>query len=180
MEAQMIEGDQISMPAEPRSIEAEVDAEIVRLWTAQKDHDAAARKTREELHAIRSSLAERLHAMKSLLAQAGRGGRWTSYLRENRIPRATADRYVLQHEKTLAPSEKKRPTEAFSAPTGEDLHRLFQKLVPQLLRVLTTQDAAFNFVIELYHSVPGLDGDVTDDGVIIFRSRENPAPMPLV
>lgn len=179
MDVRTIESDQITEVAGTCSDETQVDAEITRLWSAQRDQAATARKTRQELKALKRDLAERLHAMKTLLAETGRGGRWASYLREHRIPRATADRYVRQHELTSAPPEQKRLSEAIVAPTDEDVERLFQKLASQLLRVLTTQGAAFSFVIELLHNVPGVDGDVTDDGVIIFRPREKPAPMPL-
>jgi len=180
MDLRTLEVDQITEEDGTSSDETQVDAEIIRLWSAQRDQAATVRKTREELKALRCNLAERLHAMKTLLVQTGRGGRWASYLREHRIPRATADRYVQQHELTSAPPEQKRLSEAFIAPTGEDVERLFQKLASQLLRVLTTQGAAFSFVIELLHNVPGVDGDVTDDGVIIFRPGGNPVPMPLV
>ena len=171
MDVQILESGQIPEAAGNQSSEAEVDAEIVRLWSAQKDHAAAARKTREELHAIRASLARHLHAMKTLLVQTGRGGRWTSYLHEHRIPRATADLYVRRHELTLVPPEK-RLSEAISVPTEEDVSRFFHKLLPQMRRVLTTQSAAFSFVIELLHSVLDVDGDVLDEGVIIFRPKE--------
>ncbi len=76
--------------------ESEVGTEIARLWTAQRYHAAAARRTREELKALRRSLSERLHEMKTLLVQVGRGGRWATFLRKRHIPRASADRYVMK------------------------------------------------------------------------------------
>ena len=179
MDVGTLEGDQITEVAVTCSDETQVDAEITRLWSAHQDQAATARQTREELKGLRRSLAERLHAMKTLLVQTGRGGRWASYLREHRIPRATADRYVNQHELTSAPPQQKRLTGAISAPTDEDVERLFHQLEPQLLRVLTTQNAAFSFVIELFHSMPGVDGDVTDDGVIIFRPKEGSGTVPI-
>jgi hypothetical protein len=173
MDAQIVEGDQIAEVAGTWSAEAQVDAEITRLWSAQQDQAATARRTREELKAVKLTLAERLHQMKMLLVQTGRGGRWASYLREHGIPRATADRYVQKHELALMPPEPKRLSEAISKPTDDDVQRLFQKLLPQMRRVLVTQNAAFTFVVEMIHGLPGLDGDVLDEGAIVFRPRED-------
>ena len=172
MEAAMQKVDSVVEAGE--TSESEVSAEIVRLWTAQRDHAAAARQTREDLKALRRTLAERLHEMKALLVQVGRGGRWATFLRENHIPRASADRYVKLHELTLAPPEEKRLTEAISEPTDEDVLRLFRKLLPQMRRVLITQDAAFTFAVELFHGLPRLDFDVIDEGAIIFRPKKAP------
>ena len=160
--------------------EAEVNQQIAHLWSVQKEQAAAARRTKEELKILRRNLAERLHEMKSLLVQSGRGGRWASYLRGHKLPRATADRYVQQHEATLAPAEKKRLSEAFSAPTEEDVHRLFKKLLPNMRRVLTTQEAAFMFVAEMICGLPGILGDVTDAGAQVFRPEEEAISMPKV
>ncbi|MGB6688526.1 MAG: hypothetical protein WBE76_11845 [Terracidiphilus sp.] len=155
-----------------RERESEINQEIGRLWSAQKDRDATARRTREELKALRRSLAEHLHEMKGLLVQTGRGGRWASYLREHRIPRATADRYVNLHESTLASSGEKRLTEAIPTSTEERVHLLFGKLLPRLRSVLTTQEAAFLFVCELICGLPDIQGDVTDSGAEVFRPAE--------
>lgn len=152
--------------------ESNVDAEIARLWSAHKDRAVTARDAREELKVLRRNLAQRLHEMKSLLVQTGRSGKWASYLRERKIPRATADRYVKEHELTLTPLGENLLTEAISAPTEEDVLRLFRKLLPQMRRVLVTQEAAFTFATELFHGLPAIDFDVIDEGAIIFRPKE--------
>jgi hypothetical protein len=69
MEVTNLDGDQISEAEGPGTDEAQVDAEIVQLWSAQQDRAAAASKTRDELKALRRDLADRLHAMKTLLVQ---------------------------------------------------------------------------------------------------------------
>lgn len=166
--------------AEMDQREAEINAQIAALWSAQKDQAANARRTRDELKAVRAQLGERLHHMKASLVQSGRVGRWASYLRENRIPRATADRYVNRHEATLAPSSEKRLTEAISVPTEQDVYQLVRKLLPQMLRVLTTQEAAFTFVVEMVCGLPGIHGDVTDAGAMVFRPEENLVSVPTV
>ncbi|MGB6686269.1 MAG: hypothetical protein WBE76_00335 [Terracidiphilus sp.] len=139
-----------------RELEAVVDQEIAQLWSAQRDYAATAGRTRDELKSIRATLAERLHAMKSLLVQTGRGGQWASYLREHRIPRATADRFVLVDVSILAPTKEKRLTEAISASTEEMVHLLFERVLPRLRSILKTQEAVFLFVCELICGLPGI------------------------
>jgi hypothetical protein len=96
------------------------------------------------------------------------------YLRDHGIPRARADRFVKQHEPTLTPSVDKCLTEAIWVPTDENVGRLFRKVLPEMRRVLVTQDAAFFFVVQLIHNLPGIDGEVLDDGAIVFRPKEDP------
>lgn len=143
--------------------------EIAALWSAQRDHAAAVRRTRQELKALRRDLGQRLHAMKSLLAQTGRAGRWASYPREHQIPRATADRLVQRHEDSLTPVHEKRLTGAISLSPEQQAEAYFQELRPRLLKMLTTQEAAFNFVCEMVCGLPGVSGDVTDEAALIFR-----------
>ena len=64
---------QCSAPAEERESEVSLSKEIVALWSTHQDGKASAKRTREDLKAIRSDLGERLHAMKALLARTGRG-----------------------------------------------------------------------------------------------------------
>jgi hypothetical protein len=146
--------------------------EIAALWSAQRDHAATARRTREELKFLRRNLGERLHQMKALLVQTGRGGRWSGYLREQQIPRASADRLVQRHEQMLVPVGENRLNEAIPTSIEEEIEALFQKLRPTLLKVLTTQEAAFKFICEMVSGLPGVDGDVTDDAVLVFRPAE--------
>jgi len=161
----------------PLAAEAGLIKEVVSLWSAQKNHAIAARRTRDELRELRSNLAERLYRLKAVLAHTGRSGQWTSYLRNCGIPRATADRYVARHEATLRPVEEKRLTEAISTPSENDVHKLFQRLLPQMRRVLTTQEAAFIFASDMLFNLPGIDGDFPEKGVEIYRGEE-PSLLP--
>jgi len=111
--------------------------------------------------------------MKSLLVQTGRGGSWASCLREHRIPRATADRYVHQHEATMAPIEENRLNEAIPLSTEDVVRTFFDKMLPRLQRALPNQEAVFLFVCELVIGLPGVKGDVTDEGAVIFRPAED-------
>jgi hypothetical protein len=71
------------------------------------------------------------------------------FLREVDFPRATADRYVLKHERFLSPKTANRLTEATSTPTHEQIVGLVKKLKPKIVGVLTTTEALAQFVAEL-------------------------------
>jgi hypothetical protein len=68
--------------------------------------------------------------MKTLLVQTGWGGRRAVYLREQGIPRATADRLVRRHEELLMAAEQKRTSDAISAPTEDKVHAFFERKRP--------------------------------------------------
>jgi hypothetical protein len=163
---------QCSAPAEERESEVSLSKEIVALWSTHQDGKASAKRTREDLKAIRSDLGERLHAMKALLARTGRGGQWASYLRQHRIPRTTADRCVRDHEENLNPGSKKGTSGAISEPTEADVTKFFERLLPRLRSALATQQAVFDFVCHLLFDLPGVHGDVTDSAVEIYRPEQ--------
>jgi hypothetical protein len=138
-------------------METRLRAEIDSLWSAQKNSKAAVRRNREELKTLRRDLGEKLQTMKSLLVRTGRSGRWAAYLRSHKLPRATADRYVREHEATLLP-QSNRLTEAVSEPSEDDISQFVQKLLPRLRRVLTTNEAVYHFFDELILHLPPVDG----------------------
>jgi hypothetical protein len=58
--------------------------------------------------------------MKELLAKPGRDGQWSGFLRERNIPRATGDRLVARHQRSLNP-DANRLSEPVSEPTEEEV-----------------------------------------------------------
>ena len=135
-------------PPTDDEIESKIDGEIATLWTAHQTGKATSKRTKLELEAIRRDLGERLWSMKSLLACTGRLGGWSSYLRTHNLPRATADRYVNQHQESMMPVAN-RLSEAISEPTTEDVHRLVQKLLPKLRRTLKTHELLSEFLYQV-------------------------------
>src|ERR1700676_4198889 len=85
--------------------QTEIGEAITNLWSAHVNAKNAARATNEELRALRARLGEQLSEMKRLLAKPGCDGQWSGFLREHDIPRATADRLVARHERSLHPDE---------------------------------------------------------------------------
>src|ERR1700682_6463421 len=82
------------LPSATLESQNELGEEITNLWVAHANAKMAARATNVELRAIRAKLGEQLCRMKEVLAQPGRGGQWSGFLRNSKIPRATADRLV--------------------------------------------------------------------------------------
>jgi hypothetical protein len=123
--------------------------EIKELWSSQKRKSASLRRSRVELETLRNGLAERLHTYKDLLVRTGRNGKWSEFLRQENIPRATADRYVEKWKLSKSPKTEKRLTEAFPAPSKEEIARMVKKLTPKLERVLTTPDSVALFMADL-------------------------------
>src|SRR5579872_2080932 len=90
-------------PTQPddSTIETQLANQISSLWKETTRLSADRRASARELRQIRSALAERLYEMKSLLSRPGRNGEWRGWLREQAIPRSTADRLVSRHAETL-------------------------------------------------------------------------------
>jgi hypothetical protein len=118
---------------------------ICDLWGTERVRISMMKYHRQDLSVVRNVLAKQLHRYKSLLVRTGCDGKWAAFLRENEIPRATADRYVKKWEDSLATLPGKRLTEAFPAPTSEEITRMVDKLKPKLAR-LTTPDSVDQFL----------------------------------
>jgi hypothetical protein len=119
--------------------------EIASLWFSHVNAKSAARATNEELGLIRAKLGEQLCEMKQILAKPGRDGQWSGFLRERNIPRATADRLVGRHLRSLNPDEN-CVTEDVSEPTDEDVQKLFIAAWPKLRRTLRSRESLQLFV----------------------------------
>jgi hypothetical protein len=140
----------------------ERDDEIANLWSAHQNAKSTARTTREELRAIRVKLGERLHDMKKMLASPGRDGQWSGFLREHNIPRASADRLVIRHERRLNPNIN-RLIEANPEPTDEDVRKLFAAVWPKLRRTLRSPQSLAMFIDLLtshYEGVEATDREI--------------------
>jgi hypothetical protein len=124
-------------------------SEIIDLWTAHNKQNAMLKKSSKELKKTRNSLGRYLFELKNLLAKTGRNGRWTSFLQEAGIPRATADRYVESHKHSLDPKTSNRLTEAITVPTETEIKAMAVRLAPRLLRVLTTSESTRKFLQEM-------------------------------
>lgn len=81
--------------AETGNTEEDVLALQIRgIWSIHVFRTDTIRRNRGELEVIRGYLRKRPYKYKQLLVGKGRGGQWLPFLRENGIPRSTADRYA--------------------------------------------------------------------------------------
>jgi hypothetical protein len=137
-----VAADFLPEPTEPQN---ERGDEIASLWSAHLNAKSAARATKEELRVIRAKLGERLHELKQVLAKPGRGGQWSSFLKERSIPRATADRLVERHHRSLNP-DTNCVTEDVSVPTNEEVQTVFTAVWPKLRRSLRSRHSLLLFI----------------------------------
>jgi hypothetical protein len=152
--------------------EGALTAEIVQLWQVHGDCQKSIKHETEQFRALRSELGKRLHQMKDLLAKPGRNGQWSGWLTERAIPRATADRLVKKYVRSL-PSHVNCLSESISAPTEDEIQKLFFKVLPKLRRVLRTPQSVYRFVDLLTLSCDGVGRRVTDDGILLMKPSEN-------
>jgi hypothetical protein len=132
---------------EPTDPQTEIGEAITNLWVAHANAKIAARATNDELRTIRAKLGEHLSEMKHILAKPGRSGQWSSFLHVRGIPRATADRLVARHLRSLDPNAN-CATEELSEPTDtdEDVRKLFIAVWPKLRRTLRSRQSLQLFV----------------------------------
>lgn len=149
------------------SQEAMLSGEIAQLWQIHNDFKTSLRQQSQNLHSLRAELGKKLAAMKALLATPGRAGKWSSWLKQNRISRATADRLVLRHERSLNP-DGNCLNEAISEPTEEEIKALFDKVAPRLRRALPTPASVYRF-LDLLSSSLALNREDTEEGFIVIK-----------
>jgi hypothetical protein len=116
------------------------------IWSTVQFKTRNIRKNREERAPFRVDLARELYGFKARLAGSGRSGKWSAFLRDIDIPRATADRYVQRWEHSLTQVSENRLDEPISPPTTEEVTRMVNRIKPKLLRLLTTADAVERFM----------------------------------
>ena len=153
--------------------ETKLTAEIVELWGKHKDGKTAARRTRAELKTLKRELSAKLHIMKTILVRTGRGGGWAAYLRLQHLPVTTADRYVAQHEASLAPPAEKDPTGEL---TVDEVRQLAKKLLRNVSRLLSTQELVYEFMHTLIWGIDVAEMSYTDAGFEIPKVGSDDAP----
>ncbi len=159
------------------AMEAQLTEEISTLWSSHVRLNADRKATSKELRQIRASLAERLHAMKSLLSRPGRGGQWRGWLRQQGIPRSTADRLCAHHAETLGIRNEIAPSGAINL--GENaVEQLVQSLLPRLKRNLPDTQSVFRFLAAVGQAF-GLKSETTEDCIMVSQpttAKSKPSP----
>jgi hypothetical protein len=156
--------------------EKQLNNEIRQLWRAHSEAQGSLRMSREEVKKIRADLSKRLHELKSVLSRPGRGGAWFSFLKEQSIPRSTADRLVNAHGKAISGVVGNCPTGASEKhePMEVVVHRYLNGLWPKLSRVLTTREHVEMFIAALTN-IADKSFAAADES---SNSPEDPCPDP--
>ena len=133
-----------------------VTRQIISLWAAREKKKTSLIKTKASLHTtkeqlslMRAELGKHFFELKSLLAKPGRDGRWAEFLRDEGIPRASADRYAESHKRLVEGDNGNRLTEAISIPTEAEITKMVVKLTPRLVRALPTSECITQFLREM-------------------------------
>ena len=87
----------------------------------------------------------RLNLYKNLLSRAGREGKFTGFLRENQIPRATAYR-LIEASVHYSAEAVNRLSETITVPTEVDIAKIVSGLKPKLVGRLTTPELVDRFL----------------------------------
>ena len=158
--------------ADPSQDESVLTTGITHLWQVHCDYQTSIKHETEQFRVLRNELGKLLHKMKELLARPGRSGQWSSFLKEHKIPRATADRLVQKYERSLNPNTN-RFTESISEPTEQEIQKLFAKVLRKLYRVLRTPQSQFRFVELLTSVCDKIDRRVTEEGILIVKPAQH-------
>lgn len=149
-------GDEHAGESDGSEEEAVVKRHITSLWadhekkmTSLIKTEASLHTTKEQLNLMRAELGKHFFELKKLLAKPGCKGRWAEFLRDEDIPRASADRYAKSHKRSLEGENGKRLTEAISTPTEAEIKKMVVKLTPGLLRSLPTPESITQFLREM-------------------------------
>ena len=156
------------------AIETQLAEEINTLWSDHVRLSADRKATSKELRQIRASLAERLSGMKSLLSRPGRVGQWRGWLRQQGIPRSTADRLVSRHAETLVGDNGNVPTGAISEPGEADAEKLARNVWLRFGKLLTTHESILRF-IGCIVTASGVAHEQREEGLVIFNLVGKPA-----
>jgi hypothetical protein len=159
---------EIPQPETQEQDESVLTTGITQLWQVHCDYQTSIKHETEQFRALRNKLGKLLHRMKELLARPGRGGLWSSFLKEREIPRATADRLVQKYEQSLHPHANCL-TESISEPTEDEIEKLCAKVFPKLRRVLRTQHSLYRFVELMTSTLDGVDHRMTEEGLLIVK-----------
>lgn len=164
---------ELSQPDGASPDEVALISQIAQLWQIHIDYKTSIKHQTQSLRDLRAELGKLLHQMKATLAKPGRNGQWSSWLKEKRIPRATADRLVLRHERSLDP-DSNCLNEQITQPSDEEIKTLLNKVLPKLQKGLPTSASAFRFV-ELLASSLALDHQATGEGLLIMKPVQKTA-----
>ncbi len=153
-----------------------VESEINQLWLIHQCCATDIESGQYRQRSVTNSLGQLLYTMKGILASpVGRGGKWSKWLRERRISRASGDRWIQRYVDAFHLSSES--TQAIPEPSEAQINALLASIRPRLDRSLTTPRSRFDFLrILLYRS--GLTYDWRDDCIVAYEPGSEPTREP--
>jgi hypothetical protein len=152
-----------------------ISYEIDQLWQRHQSCNNEIKSEQFRQRAVGNSLGQLLHAMKRILVSPGRNGKWSGWLKERKISRATADRLVIRYAQAFNLLDKPLSESIKPEPTEIEIGRLFAALWPRMETLLTTDSSRYEFLrCYLYRS--GLNHQWQDDGILVYEPGHEPAP----
>ena len=118
---------------------------IGELWSSTRTTESTIKRSRKEPAEVRHELGMRLNLYKNLLSRAGREGKFTGFLRENQIPRATAYRLIEASVHSSAEAVD-HLSETITVPTEVDIAKIVSGLKPKLVGRFTTPELVDRFL----------------------------------
>ena len=160
-------------PAELQD-EAFLTEQITYLWTVRECHATTIAKDRKGMRSVDSNLGQLFYNLKAVLARPGRAGKWSAWLKEKGIARATADRLVTRFARSCNLIEKS-PHEQIE-PTELEIGRLFGAIWPRIEKTLTTQQSFYDFLCCLIGR-SGLQHEYRPSGIFVFDAAHVATPQ---
>jgi hypothetical protein len=142
-----------------------LEEHIMDLWETRTCYGNAIRGERTGLRGVEHSLGQMLFNLKVVLCRPGRNGKWSAWLHEHHICRATGDRLVARFARSIAP--KISCVTESTKPTQLEIEKLFHAVWPKLAKTLTTEDSFYDFICYLAGR-SGIAHQYRDNGVLIL------------
>lgn len=122
-----------------------LSGEIVSQWFQRKSLQREMTGLQAELSRMDGVLSGLLYEQKKRLCRLGRNGGWSRWLKQNHIPRATADRLTLEHIEFFGLHDELPKRERFELPAWE-ITRAAHEVSERHLNMLKAPDAKITFL----------------------------------
>jgi hypothetical protein len=154
--------------------ESYLSVEIIQLWEMHRCYSTDIQAEQFHQRCVGNTLGQLLHHMKALLVTPGRNGKWSGWLKERGISRATADRLVIRYAQAHnLLNEFAR--ESIQEPSEIEIGRLFADIWGRCEKTLTTPRSRFDF-LRCYLFRSGLKYDFSELGILLYEPGSEPVP----
>ncbi len=119
--------------------------EVVHQWSCRQSYRRQMLGLEVEVKKHDAILGDLFYRMKRKLSKIGRNGGWSQWLKQRRIPRATADRLVLEHAEFFGLSDE-LPHRERNEPLEANVSQAAYRTSDRLEHMLTSPKARMSFL----------------------------------